>query len=314
MPYKVVVIAQLGDEGANAFAERLAALGHEVELRFACAELAIVLDASTFDVAIVYADDECADRQVKSGTFESMLDILGIPYIGSSARSRAQAADRSTLAPAIGSLRLIDGGAFGSAQVPTGLVLTRETYEDLGLRACLPGVVERVFGGYPLIVRMLHQGVQWGSVQVSDFEDLREQLDMMCGVDDAVLVQEWVEGVHMSIAVLGSGQDGFALAPIAYGAQGIGPLPLSELSDDEGDAQAIRSELERAALEAHTAYGARDFSQVDLVWDGGRACVVDVDLAPLLTEDSPFVQSCAAAGISFDALLAELIEQAAARG
>lgn len=49
------------------------------------------------------------------------------------------------------------------------------------------------------------------------------------------------------------------------------PVRDESLSPNAVDAQAIRAEIERAALEVYRAYSVRDLGRVDLIWDGGAA-------------------------------------------
>ena len=70
--------------------------------------------------------------------------------------------------------------------------------------------------------------------------------------------------------------------------QYIAPVRPASLSDDEGDAQAIRAEIERAALEVYRAYNARDLARVDLIWDGAQARVFEVNVSPGMAERSLF--------------------------
>ena len=80
------------------------------------------------------------------------------------------------------------------------------------------------------------------------------------------------------------------------------------------DAQAIRAEIERAALEVYRAYSVRDLGRVDLIWDGGAARCFEVDVSPGMTERSLFPMACAAAGLSLPAVLDTLVNEAYARG
>ena len=87
------------------------------------------------------------------------------------------------------------------------------------------------------------------------------------------------------------------------------PVRPASLSNDEADAQAIRAEIERAALEVCRAYQVRDLARVDLVWDGAQARVLEVDVSPSLAESSPFSLACEASGLSLSGVLNELVSQ-----
>ena len=306
MPYKVAVITGSSAAAADEFAGTLSELGHEPNVLTVNTSLSHELASSHVDVACVVPDG----KQDRSGSVEALLELLDIPHIGSSAPVRAQAYDRSTLEHAVRAHALFNGGV-GDAHVPRNLALMREHVEGMGLQACLGGVVESKLDGYPLFVRTLHQVGGFSSRHVIGSEaELRGALTCAFSTGDDVLVQELVEGVAVSVAVLGQGDDAFAFPPVETGKELHAPVRLSSLSGDEAQAQAIRSELERAAVQAHNAYGARGYSRVDLIWDGARACVVDVDLAPSLLDGSLFARSCEVAKVSMQAVLEELLDQA----
>ena len=140
------------------------------------------------------------------------------------------------------------------------------------------------------------------------------------------MIEEWVDGVELSVFVLGEGDDSFALPPVEVvardgrydtdarlakdGARFFAPVRQQSLSIDEYEAQAIRSECERAALEAHCAYGCRDFSRVDMVWDGARAKVLEVGVAVDLGEGRPFDLAVRAAGLSVGAVVCAALDRA----
>ena len=81
------------------------------------------------------------------------------------------------------------------------------------------------------------------------------------------MVEQWVEGVEMAVSVLGTGWDAYALPPVEIVAKSgrydtearmtpgaveyFAPVRPASLAQDEADAQAIRAEIERAALEVY---------------------------------------------------------------
>ena len=66
------------------------------------------------------------------------------------------------------------------------------------------------------------------------------------------------------------------------------PVRLSSLWSNESEAQAIRAEIERAALEVYRAYSVVDLGRIDMIWDGGAARCFEVDVSPGMTDHSLF--------------------------
>jgi len=69
------------------------------------------------------------------------------------------------------------------------------------------------------------------------------------------------------------------------------------------------------AIAAHTALGLRDLSRVDLILDAsGDAHVLEVNVAPGMTETSLLPMAVSAAGLDFGKVLANLVARAVQRG
>ena len=159
--------------------------------------------------------------------------------------------------------------------------------------------------------------------RVNSVDELGEAILDALSFDDAVVIEQWVEGVELAVSVLGTGWDAYALPPVEIVAkQGLydtearitpdavqcfAPVRPASLASDEADAQAIRSEIERAALEVYRAYNVRDLARIDLIWDGAQARVFEVNVSPGMAERSLFPLACKAAGLSLSGVLNELV-------
>jgi D-alanine-D-alanine ligase len=82
----------------------------------------------------------------------------------------------------------------------------------------------------------------------------------------------------------------------------------AKLSDE------LAAECARVAVAAHEALGLRDLSRSDLMIDAeGTVWLLEVNVAPGLTETSTVPLSVAAAGLDLGDLVAELVRSAVAR-
>ena len=200
----------------------------------------------------------------------------------------------------------------------------------MGAATALDMVADRVIGGYPVCVKPAHGGSALGVHKVKSQEELGEAVLDALSYDEAVNIEQWVDGVELSVSILGTGWDAHALPPVEIVAcegfydaaarmaddavEFFCPVRDESLSPNAADAQAIRAEIERAALEVYRAYSVRDLGRVDLIWDGGAARCFEVDVSPGMTERSLFPMACAAAGLSLPAVLDTLVNEAYARG
>ncbi len=330
MPYKVAVLMggasverEFSFASGKAICEALERCGHQVVTVEPDEDLVKTLRAECPDVAI----NALQGKDGEDGSIQALMELLSIPLVGSPADVCRHTWDKASAASA---LRRYLAGEIGAAAPVSGVIVSRQVYESFGIKDAFDLIEEKTVAGYPLVVKPLHQGLALGMSKVNAEDELAPAIEEALEFDDEVLVQEWVEGVQLSVAVLGEGPDALALPPVEIAAESgvydtqarldeetvefYAPVRLESLSADEFDAQAIRSEIERAAIEVHRAYGARDLSRVDVIWDGARARVIEIDVVPGFAAGSAFPKSCEAAGLSVDAVLNELLDQAVFRG
>ena len=252
------------------------------------------------------------------------LEFVGIPFVGSPSSVCQRAWNKDSMHSEMAAYRAITGDE-PVAYWPQGLYIARDAFKDMGAATALDLVEDRVIGGYPVAVKPAHGGSALGVHRVDSVDDLGEAVLDALSFDDAVVIEQWIEGVELAVSVLGSGWDAYALPPVEVVAkQGLydttarltpgaveyhAPVRPASLSNDEADAQAIRAEIERAALEVYRAYQVRDLARIDLIWDGAQARVFEVNVSPGMTETSLFPAACEAAGLSLPSVLNELVSQ-----
>lgn len=265
----------------------------------------------------------------EDGTIQSLLEFLGIPFVGSPASVCHRAWNKDALHSSLAKYRDLTGEE-GCASWPQGVYLARDAFKGMGAATALDMVADRVIGGYPVCVKPAHGGSALGVHKVKSQEELGEAVLDALSYDEAVNIEQWVDGVELSVSILGTGWDAHALPPVEIVAREgfydaaarmaddavefFCPVRDESLSPNAVDAQAIRAEIERAALEVYRAYSVRDLGRVDLIWDGGAARCFEVDVSPGMTERSLFPMACAAAGLSLPAVLDTLVNEAYARG
>ena len=290
----------------------------------------VLLDASSDLVSALRVErpDVCFNalhgKLGEDGTVQSLLEFVGVPFVGSPSSVCRRAWDKSSLGSEMAAYRAITGDE-PTASWPQGVCIAREAFESMGAATAFDLVEDRVIGGYPVAVKPAHGVSASGVRRVDSVDQLGEAVSDALSFDDAVIIEQWIDGVEVTVPVLGSGWDAYALPPVEIVAKEgfcdtvacrtpgavelFAPVRPASLSNDEADAQAIRAEIERAALEVCRAYQVRDLARVDLVWDGAQARVLEVDVSPSLAESSPFSLGCEAAGLSLCGVLNELVSQ-----
>lgn len=301
--------------------EALEEAGHNVVPLDTTSELVPTLRAEKPDVAYIALHG----KHGEDGTIQSLLEFLDIPFVGATADVCRKTWNKATLGPVMAWHGKITGEPRVSAE-PVGYSLAKDAFADMGAATALDMVEERIPGGYPLAVKPARGGSAMGVHRVENAEELAEALLDAFNYDEDVLVQQWIEGVELAISILGEGEEAHALPPVEIevkeglyttaarqsrdAVEFFVPVRPESLSQDPAEAEAIRAEVERAALEVYRAYGVRDLGRIDMVWDGAQAQVLEVDVSPGMTEMSLMPAACEASGISLSSMFDALVKAA----
>ena len=249
-----------------------------------------------FDVAFLCLHG----RLGEDGTIQGMLEVLGIPYTGSGVWSSATAMDKSRAKT-----------FYREAGVPT----PRSVTVRRGQQANLPQLLEEL--GTPVVVKPANEGSALGVSIVESLEAAEAALSEALALDASVLVEQFVAGTELTVAVLGN-QNPQALPVIQI-------VPRGEFYDFDskyapGGSQHLcpapqpREVLEKAeqlALAAHRALACRGMSRSDMILDqAGSLWVLETNTIPGMTETSLLPDAARAAGMSFAQLCTKLVELA----
>jgi len=334
MPYKVAVLMG-GSSFERDFSLRsgrnvlraLEASGHEALALDTSASLTETLRRERPDVAFIALHG----GQGEDGTIQSVLEFLDIPFVGSTSSVCRMAFDKSLLPAVVKTYRRASGEPK-AAHWPRGVCLSAEAFKDLGVAGALDLVEARIESGYPYAVLPASGGSAMGISKVARPEELALALLEALTFDGKAIIEEWVDGVELAVCVIGEGDAARALPPIEIDSRTgffntearldpdyvdyyVPPRPESLASDTATQAEAI-ARIEAAALEVHRAFGCRDLSRVDMIWDAAAAMprVLEINVSPGMTEYSLFPTAAEASGAGFAATLDQLLATALARG
>ncbi len=248
-------------------------------------------------------------RYGEDGCLQGLLEIMGIPYVGS-----------GVLASALAMNKLMAKRLFGleGLTCPRGVGVTRRDLAREGLEA-----IGRRAGdlyGYPLIVKPNKQGSTIGLTLVKEPDAFAGAIERAFGYDDEVVIEEYVKGTEVTVAVLGNTE--LRALPI------IEIVPATGLYDYEAKytkgmsehiiparISSVACELAREiALRAHAALGCRGVSRSDMIiGPGDRPYLLEVNTIPGMTETSLVPDAARAAGIDFPELVDMLVALALER-
>jgi D-alanine-D-alanine ligase len=246
----------------------------------------------------------------ENGSVQTVLEILGVPFVGTDSRACRLAWDKPTAKAAF---------MRAGLTTPDWVVLPHAIFRELGARDVLDAIVARL--GLPLIVKPDQGGSALGTRLVQSDADLPAAMVDCLAYGSAVLVERFVAGTEVAISVCADP------APRA--------LPVVEIVPEGGVydyaarytpgsttfhcparlAPDVLAEAQRTALAAHRALGLRDLSRTDaIVTSDGVVHVLEVNVCPGLTETSLLPTAVVAAGERLGQLFSDLIDEAVRRG
>lgn len=243
----------------------------------------------------------------EDGALRGLLDIIGIPYVGSTSDSARLAWDKPTAKVLV---------SRAGVATPRSIALSRDAFRELGAVSVLDSLTEEL--PVPLVVKPARGGSAQGVTLVDDRADLPSAMVDAYTYCDVALIEERIVGTEIAVGVIDSG-DG----PVALPAVEIQPLSgvySFEARYNAGETRfytpaRLSAEVsERAAevaLRAHQTLGLRHLSRVDIIVDAaGTPWFLEANVLPGLTETSLLPQALEAAGHDLGWVYSALAEAA----
>ncbi|MFR9730591.1 D-alanine--D-alanine ligase [Saccharopolyspora sp. MS10] len=247
----------------------------------------------------------------ENGSVQSVLDMLGVPYVGTDPRACRRAWDKPTAKAEL---------ARAGLSTPDWVVLPHATFRELGAQSVLDALVAKL--GLPLMLKPDQGGSALGARVVRDASELPSAMVGALAYGDTVLVEQFIEGVEVAVSVVDTAEGPEALPAVrieaANGVYDYTARYTAGLASFQAPADLAPDVAERAgalAVSAHRLLGLRDVSRTDAIIDRhGVAHFLEVNVSPGLTETSLFPMAVEAAGRSLGEVFAGLVEKAIARG
>jgi D-alanine-D-alanine ligase len=286
--------------------DALRTAGVEAELRDADVGLLPALAADPPDAVVIALHGATGE----DGSLRGVLDLCGVPYVGGDARAARLAWDKPS-AKAV----LREHGI----PTPDWVALPHDRFSELGAVAVLERIVARL--GAPLMVKPAQGGSGLGAAVVRDADGLPAAMVGCFAYDTTALVERFVPGADVAVSVVDLGDGPQALPAVEIvpnsGVYDYAARYTAGLTTWHAPARLDPKVADRAAataLDAHRALGLRDVSRVDLIVDeAGEPQVLEVTVAPGMTETSLLPMAIQAAGLDLGHVFATLVTRVAAR-
>ena len=265
--------------------------GHDAVKVFVDSDLDLVLRAEHVDVAFLALHG----RYGEDGCVQGLLELFGIPYTGSSVLSSALAMDK---------LKAKELFRLHNLSTPPYYVHVRGEGS--------PGEQHGSFG-FPSVVKPRAEGSSLGVRRVDEVDELETAVDDALRFDDHVLVERYVDGAEVHVAVLGGRPLGAVEVDRAgrmfdYAARHQAAMPL--YVPPRLSAERLRGAL-TLAMRAVRALECTGLCEVDIVVsERGNEHVLEVDTQPSLAPHALVPKIAHAAGYSFEELVEAVVDEA----
>lgn len=233
----------------------------------------------------------------EDGKIQAALDLLGVPYTGSSTLGSAMAMDKAV------AKRIMESAGI---LTPEWREITYTEADIAELKETLP---------VPCAVKVINGGSSIGVTLPDTREELEEALREVLKYGNRVVVEKKIKGRELTVPVFGDKYlspieivppEGMTFDYVAKyqsgkeGAAEICPAPITE---------AEKELVGNAALKFHNALGLSVYSRTDFILDEeGRAWCLEVNTLPGMTPNSLIPKAAKIEGYSYAELCEKIVE------
>ncbi|HNJ74293.1 MAG TPA: D-alanine--D-alanine ligase, partial [Pseudomonadales bacterium] len=231
-------------------------------------------------------------RGGEDGSLQALLDLLDRPYTGSGALASALAMDKQM------SKQMWRG--LGLPTPPSMQVTAQTPWEE---------VLDRV--GPVVAIKPNHEGSSIGISRVGSAAEYAQALTLALRYDQQVLAERWIEGAEYTVSIL----HGEALPVIRVETSHTFYDFVAKYQANDtrylcpcGLAPADEQKVQSLALAAFAALGCRGWGRIDLLADAAdNFWLLEANTVPGLTDHSLVPMAAKAAGLSFEALVIDIL-------
>ncbi|MYL48440.1 D-alanine--D-alanine ligase [Halobacillus litoralis] len=273
--------------------------GHEVTpIDFSPEKMEEVLN---LDVNLVFIG--LHGRFGEDGKIQGLLDMLGIPYVGSGVLASALAMDKAK------SKQIFSLNGLHTAKSEVFDVTDPQQF------SMIEDKIKQTFT-LPFVIKPNQEGSTLGLTIVKKEQDIRQAIETAAHSDSMILVEDYVKGREVTVPVMGYKGKEQALPVIEiipkndyydfdskYKPGGSEHIVPAKVSDK------MTAQLQQDAVLAHQLLGCDVYSRVDfIINENEEPVILEVNTLPGMTPTSLFPDSAQAIGLSYDDLIQQFVE------
>jgi len=283
-------------------------LAHDVRVEIRDPDASLIEHLSKAPPSVVWPVLHGASGE--DGALRALLEMLGIPYVGSTADASRIAWNKPVAKSLVERAGVV---------TPRSITLSRDAFRELGAESVLETVTETF--GVPLIVKPAQGGSAQGVSWVDSPEDLRKAMVHAFTYSDVALIEQRILGVEVCVPIIDTGDGPRAIPAVEI-------EPISGHYDFEARYTAgatrfytpprleegVQKTVSDLALTVFDALGLRDLARVDFIIDSDNtAWFLEASTMPGLTETSSTALALDSAGYDVGGVYAALVDVARAR-
>lgn len=239
----------------------------------------------------------------EDGRIQGLLDMLEIPYVGSDVLSSALAMDKEKAKQ-----------VFSKNNIPVAKSIAYHITRDTNKQQMI-AQIKSLFK-VPFVIKPNREGSTLGLTIVQNYDEIEKAVDKAIKSDDIILVEEFVEGLEITVPVLGSIGNEKALPIIEI-------IPKNDFYDYESKYSVGGSEhiiparidqqttkiVQEYAVKAHQSLGCKTYSRVDFILTKDfTPIILEVNTLPGMTPTSLFPNAAQAIGMSYEEMIEKIVE------
>lgn len=305
----------LNDEAARLIASGVAALPDHVEATGSPVDALPVLRSTAADQPTVVLP-LVHGTHGEDGTLQGLLELAGVPYVGSGVLGSSVCMDKSMAKVLAGAHGIPQARSFDVTGGSGGTEAIANRVETLLSLAEID---------YPVFVKPANMGSSVGITKAHDHAELVDALALAFSYDERAVVEETVVGREIEVAVLGNAI-GDRPPRASIPGEIVAGAEFYDYADKYSDGAAtllIPAELDEAesasvrelALEAYAALRCDGMARVDFFYerDGRGFLLNEINTLPGFTPLSMYPKLWEASGLGYAELIDELITLALER-
>lgn len=239
----------------------------------------------------------------EDGAIQGLLDMLEIPYVGSGVLASALAMDKHKAKQ-----------MFATKQIPIAKGEQYQITNQTNIEE-VANIINESFE-FPFVIKPNREGSTVGLSIVKDPGETESALKKANESDEFILVEQYIDGMELTVPVLGKMNEERALPIIEI-------VPKNEIYDYESKytaggsehivpariSEELTEQIKQYAVAAHQVLGCQTYSRVDfLLTKEGIPYILEVNTLPGMTPTSLFPDSAKVESIAYDDMIETFVQ------